>query len=81
MIVAFGERETQERLTAQLAACEASALAFCRLLERWAKGQAEPGTVGGRQAALRVEPIVLVSGVTLRANDNCSAAGTPIAEV
>lgn len=53
VIETFGERETQARLVAQLAACEASALAFCRLLERWAKGQAEPGTVGGRQAALR----------------------------
>ena len=53
VITAFGERETQERLIAQLAACEASALAYCRLLERWAKGQAKPGTVGGRQAALR----------------------------
>jgi hypothetical protein len=53
VIVVYGERETQQRLTAQLAACEASALAFCRLLERWAKGQPEPATAGGRQAALR----------------------------
>lgn len=53
VIAQYGERETQDRLIAQLAACEASALAFCRLLERWAKGVAEPGTAGGRQAALR----------------------------
>ena len=53
VIESFGEREMQARLVAQLAACEAAALAFCRLLERWAKGQPEPATVGGRQAALR----------------------------
>src|SRR5262249_28642299 len=41
------------RLTAQLGACEAAALAFCRLLERWARGDAAPSTAGGRQAALR----------------------------
>src|ERR671924_1772373 len=44
---------TAHRLIAQLAACEASALAFCRLLERWARGDAAPSTPGGRQAALR----------------------------
>src|SRR5207248_977154 len=44
---------TARRLIAQLRACEASALAFCRLLERWARGDAEPPTPGGRQAALR----------------------------
>jgi hypothetical protein len=38
---------------AQLGACEAAALAFCRLLERWARGDAAPSTPGGRQAALR----------------------------
>jgi hypothetical protein len=41
------------RLIGQLAACEVSALAFCRLLERWARGEAEPCTPGRRQAALR----------------------------
>ena len=30
-----------------------SALAFCRLLERWGRGDAEPATAGGREAALR----------------------------
>src|ERR671932_1721009 len=41
------------RLVSQLAACEAAALAFCRLLERWARGEPEPATPGRRQAALR----------------------------
>jgi hypothetical protein len=41
------------RLVAQLRACEISALAFCRLLERWARGDAHPATPGERQSALR----------------------------
>jgi hypothetical protein len=41
------------RLVAQLRACEAASLAFCRLLERWGRGDAMPATPGGRQAALR----------------------------
>jgi hypothetical protein len=44
---------TARRLIAQLRACEAAALAFCRLLERWGRGEARPPTPGGRQAALR----------------------------
>jgi hypothetical protein len=44
---------TCRRLVAQLGACEASALAFCRLLERWARGEADPSTPGHRQAAFR----------------------------
>ncbi len=44
---------TARRLVAQLGACEAAALAFCRLLERWARGDPEPSTPGRRQAALR----------------------------
>ncbi len=44
---------TGRRLTEQLRACEASALAFCRLLERWNRGEAVPSTPGGREAALR----------------------------
>jgi hypothetical protein len=44
---------TCRKLVAQLGACEAAALAFCRLLERWARGDAAPSTPGGRQAALR----------------------------
>jgi hypothetical protein len=47
------EAETCRRLVGQLGACEAAALAFCRLLERWARGEAEPATPGHRQAALR----------------------------
>ncbi|HEY6835768.1 MAG TPA: hypothetical protein VI142_04780 [Gaiellaceae bacterium] len=47
------EIATAERLIRQLKACEVSALAFCRLLERWARGDAAPSTPGGRQAALR----------------------------
>ena len=47
------EERTARRLIAQLVALEVSALAFCRLLERWARGEAEPGTPGRRQAALR----------------------------
>ena len=44
---------TARRLVAQLRACEASALAFCRLLERWGRGEADPSTAGAREAALR----------------------------
>ena len=47
------EQATAQRLVSQLGACEASALAFCRLLERWARGEPEPATPGRRQAALR----------------------------
>ena len=43
---------TAERLIRQLRACEVAALAFCRLLERRARGDAAPSTAGGRQAAL-----------------------------
>jgi hypothetical protein len=47
------EAGTADRLIRQLNACEVAALAFCRLLERWARGDAAPSTAGGRQAALR----------------------------
>src|SRR4051795_13214694 len=47
------DRATAQRLVGQLGACEASALAFCRLLERWARGEPDPATPGKRQAALR----------------------------
>ena len=47
------ESATVRRLVSQLAACEVAALAFCRLLERWARGDATPATPGGRQSALR----------------------------
>ncbi len=44
---------TARRLVDQLQACQVSALAFCRLLERWGRGDAVPATAGKRQAALR----------------------------
>jgi hypothetical protein len=47
------EQATAQRLVRQLGACEAAGLAFCRLLERWARGDARPATPGARQAALR----------------------------
>ena len=47
------EERTAQKLTAQLVAVEVSALAFCRLLERWARGDAKPSTPGERQASLR----------------------------
>jgi hypothetical protein len=47
------EPATARRLIAQLTACEVAALAFCRLLERWARGEADPSTAGAREAALR----------------------------
>jgi hypothetical protein len=47
------EEQTGRRLIAQLLALEVSSLAFCRLLERWARGEAEPSTPGRRQAAIR----------------------------
>jgi len=47
------DANTAARLISQLAACEVAALAFCRLLERWGRGEAEPSTVGRRQAAFR----------------------------
>jgi hypothetical protein len=44
---------TTRRLVRQLAAAEVAALAFCRLLERWARGEPDPATPGQREAALR----------------------------
>jgi hypothetical protein len=44
---------TARRLVRQLAASEVAALAFCRLLERWARGEPDPATPGARQAAFR----------------------------
>jgi hypothetical protein len=45
--------ETTSRLIRSLTASEVAALAFCRLLERWARGEPEPCTPERRQAALR----------------------------
>src|SRR5712691_7348081 len=47
------EEETARRLISQLVAVEVSSVAFCRLLERWGRGDAEPSTPGRRRAALR----------------------------
>ncbi|MFL5982959.1 MAG: hypothetical protein ACJ74R_14740, partial [Gaiellaceae bacterium] len=47
------EWATARRLVGQLGACEAAALAVCRLLVRWAGGDAYPSSAGGREAALR----------------------------
>jgi hypothetical protein len=47
------EEQTAQRLIGQLLAVEVASLAFCRLLERWARGDADPSTPGRRQAALR----------------------------
>lgn len=44
---------TAARVVGQLRACQVAALAFCRLLERWGRGEAVPATAGKRQAALR----------------------------
>src|SRR3954451_5880262 len=47
------DASTARRLVGQLGLCWGSALEFCRLLERWARGEPEPATPGRRQAALR----------------------------
>jgi hypothetical protein len=47
------EEATARRLVSQLVAVEVASLAFCRLLEKWARGDADPSTPGRRQAALR----------------------------
>jgi hypothetical protein len=47
------DKRTSRKLIAQLVAVEVAAVAFCRLLERWARGEADPSTPGRRQAALR----------------------------
>jgi hypothetical protein len=44
---------TASRLIRSLTASEVAALAFCRLLERWARGEPEPCTAPQREAALR----------------------------
>src|SRR5205809_6440788 len=44
---------TATRLIRSLTASEVAALAFCRLLERWAKGEPDPCTAPKREAALR----------------------------
>src|ERR687895_1378313 len=54
LVGSYGVSEaTTARLVRSLTASEVAALAFCRLLERWAKGEPEPCTAPKRQAALR----------------------------
>jgi hypothetical protein len=47
------DERTARKLIGQLVAVEVAAVAFCRLLERWARGEADPSTPGRREAALR----------------------------
>ena len=44
---------TATRLIRSLTASEVAGLAFCRLLERWARGEPDPSTPARRQAAFR----------------------------
>jgi hypothetical protein len=54
LVSSYGVAEpTTARLIHSLAASEVSGLAFCRLLERWARGEPEPCTPARRQAAFR----------------------------
>src|ERR671925_1618488 len=54
LVSSYGVSErTTARLIHSLTASEVAALAFCRLLERWARGEADPSTPGAREAALR----------------------------
>jgi hypothetical protein len=54
LVRSYGVSEaTTARLIRSLTASEVAALAFCRLLERWARGEPEPCTPARRQAALR----------------------------
>ena len=54
LVRSYGVSEaTAARVVSSLSASEAAAIAFCRLLDRWAKGEPDPSTPGRRQAALR----------------------------
>ena len=54
VVASYGVSEvTVARLVGSLRACEVAALAFCRLLETWQRGEPQPCTPGRRQAALR----------------------------
>ena len=44
---------TATRLSDSLASCQDSALAFCRLLDAWRRGEASPSTAAARRHALR----------------------------
>jgi hypothetical protein len=47
------EETTATRLIERLVAVQSTSLAFCRLLERWLRGDADPSTPNRRAAALR----------------------------
>src|ERR687895_1646969 len=54
LVGSYGVSEaTTARLVRSLTASEVAALAFCRLLERWARGEPDPSTPERRQAAFR----------------------------
>ena len=57
------EEQTARTLIGQLVACEVAALAFCRLLERWARerpSRPPPGSAGCAQARCRGTETALV---------------------
>jgi hypothetical protein len=47
------DARTAQGLIAELVAVQDASLAFCRLLERWARGDADPSTPGRRAVVLR----------------------------
>jgi hypothetical protein len=54
VVGSYGVSEaTTARLVRSLRASEVAAIAFCRLLETWQRGEPQPCTAGRRQAALR----------------------------
>ncbi len=57
------EPRTARRLIAELESLEDAALAFCRLLERWARGDASPSTAGRRSAALQRSAEAVAAGI------------------
>src|SRR5574340_512601 len=66
------ERATALRLVRQLRACEIAALAFCRLLERWARrarrlGAGADAGRGGRPAVSRGPGVPRARGARARA--------------
>jgi hypothetical protein len=48
-----GSEKTAHRLVVALGELQQEALGFCRLLERWARGEADPSTAEARCATLR----------------------------
>jgi hypothetical protein len=52
-LAAHADERTAQRLIVQLTVVEEAAIAFCRLLERWARGDASPGTADARVVALQ----------------------------